>query len=117
MDRVVDELTTVAALEGALSESATRPLLLFKHSLTCPISARAFHQFESHLEEADPGVIYRMIVVQNARDVSIEAAVRLEVKHETPQAILIRNGRAIWHASHMEITSEAIEQAIVASRA
>ena len=112
MTNVVDELMTVEDLDRALGDSTSRPLLLFKHSLTCPISARAFQEFEAHLEGPDPNVTYRMIVVQNSRNVSNEAAARLGVKHETPQAILIRNGRAVWHASHMGITSEALESAI-----
>jgi bacillithiol system protein YtxJ len=68
------------------------------------------------LEQPDPNVIYRLIVVQNARSISNEAAARLGVKHETPQAILVRNGNPVWHASHMDITSEAIEEAIAAGR-
>jgi bacillithiol system protein YtxJ len=116
MANIVGELTTVEELDRALAESTGRPLLLFKHSLTCPISARGFQQFESYLEQPDPNVIYRLIVVQNARSISNEAAARLGVKHETPQAILVRNGNPVWHASHMDITSEAIEEAIEAGR-
>src|SRR5215471_3812082 len=112
MGRILEELMTIADLDRVLEESHRRPLLLFKHSLTCPISARGLIELESHLEKPCGGVDYRLIVVQNARTVSDAAAASLGIKHETPQAILIRYGRAVWHASHWNITSEAIEEAL-----
>jgi len=111
MGRILEELMTIADLDHALEQSQGRPLLLFKHSLTCPISARGLLELEAYLEEPDTRVDYRLIVVQNARTVSDAAASRLEIKHETPQAILITDGRAVWHASHWDITSEAIKEA------
>lgn len=106
------KLSSIEDLERALEESAHRPVLLFKHSSTCPISARALRQVESYLERADPRLSANMIVVQEARPVSDEVAIRLGLKHESPQAILVRDGRPVWEASHMEITAAALEQAI-----
>ncbi|HKY03649.1 MAG TPA: bacillithiol system redox-active protein YtxJ [Blastocatellia bacterium] len=112
MSAILKELKSVSELDQALSESKEKPVLLFKHSTTCPISARAFREFKSHLNAADPNVSYRMITVQTARPVSNEVAQRLQVQHETPQAILIRDGREIWNASHFAITTAALEDAI-----
>lgn len=39
------------------------------------------------------------------RPVSNEIAARLGVKHESPQAILVRGGKAVWHASHRQVTA------------
>jgi bacillithiol system protein YtxJ len=39
-------------------------------------------------------------------------AERLGVRHESPQALLIKDGRAVWHASHWSITSEALVSAL-----
>jgi len=112
MDQKVRELRSVPDLENALGESSTRPVLLFKHSVTCPISARAYREFESYLAAADPRVSYNLITVQGARPVSDEAAERLKIEHESPQAILVRNGRGVWNASHSSITEAALEAAI-----
>ena len=106
------DINTLEELEGVLAESNTRPALLFKHSITCPISTRAFREFESFLESADPAVTYRLITVQTARPVSDEAATRLSLRHETPQAILVNNGREIWNASHFDITSSSLQEAV-----
>jgi len=106
------DINTVEELEGLLAESKSRPALLFKHSVACPISFRAFREFESFLESANPAVAYGVITVQTARPVSDEAATRLGLRHETPQAILVNNGREVWNASHHEITTESLQEAV-----
>jgi bacillithiol system protein YtxJ len=108
----LNELHNIEELDGALAESHSQPILLFKHSLTCPISTRAFHELQSHLERADPRISYKLITVQTARAVSDEAASRLRIEHKSPQAILVRNGRELWNASHYDITASALDQAI-----
>ncbi len=112
MNHKLNELMSTADLERAIAESDTRPVLLFKHSLTCPISARAYRELQSHLETADSRVSYNLITVQTARSVSNEAARRLEIEHQSPQAILVRKGQQVWNASHFDITTSTLEEAI-----
>jgi monothiol bacilliredoxin len=109
---VLEELENIQQLDHALEESQERPVLLFKHSLTCPISTRAFRELQSHLDNPDPRISYKLITVQTARAVSDEAAARLRLVHESPQAILVRDGRERWNASHNDITAESLDQAI-----
>lgn len=106
------ELHTIEDLNQALSDSGSQPVLFFKHSLSCAISSRAFSEFNSYLETAGPEVSYNLITVQTARNVSAEAASRLKIEHESPQAILVRNGRQVWNASHSGITASSIDEAI-----
>src|SRR5580692_352358 len=95
----VAELHSVADLEQALKESGQRVVLLFKHSLTCPISSRAYREFESYMEDPDPNVAYKLITIQTSRPVSDEVAEKLQIEHESPQAILVKDGRGIWSAT------------------
>jgi monothiol bacilliredoxin len=108
----LQDIDSIQELESALVESRTRPVLLFKHSLTCPISTRAFNELQSYLENADPRISYKLITVQTAADVSEEAASRLQLRHESPQAILVRHGREVWNASHFRITASALDEAM-----
>ena len=94
------------ALERLLARSHEEPVILFKHSTTCPISASAYKQM-SQVKGA-----VSLVVVQRARDVSNEVESRTGVRHESPQAIVLRNGEAVWTASHFDITSEAVEKAL-----
>lgn len=108
----IREIQQIKELDDALANSSDRPVLLFKHSLTCPISMRAYNELNSYLKEADPEVSYNLITVQSARPLSNEVAARLGVRHETPQAILVSKGREVWNASHFGITSSTLKEAI-----
>jgi bacillithiol system protein YtxJ len=107
-------------LDRLLSESHTRPLLVFKHSFTCGVSAEALDELIEHLnaELAAPGgpdPRYAMVTVQTHREVSNAVATRLGVRHETPQALLIRHGRVIWAASHFRVTAAAVRKALASA--
>jgi len=103
-------------LEQLLSESDTRPLLVFKHSYTCGISAEALDELISHLDgDRGQAARYALVTVQTHRDVSNAVAAKLGVRHETPQALLIRDRQVVWAASHFRVTADAMLAAITAA--
>ena len=104
----------MAELERLLASPDPRPLLLFKHSRTCGTSAEALDELLTHLQQNRTDARYAMVDVQTHRDVSNAVAKRLGVRHETPQALLISEGRVVWSASHFRVTAEAVERAITA---
>ena len=108
----LSHLSDHAELEAAIEESRTRPVLLFKHSRSCGISCEALDELHAHVERAPDAALYRMITVQSHRSVSDHAAARLGIRHETPQVILLRDGRPVWNASHFRITADAIAKVI-----
>src|SRR5262245_59414628 len=99
-------------LDRLLAQTAERPLLLFKHSLTCGTSAEALDELIDHLNEDQLDARYAIVTVQSHRELSNAVAARLGVRHETPQALLIRDGRVIWSASHFRVTAAAVQSAI-----
>jgi bacillithiol system protein YtxJ len=102
-------LSDVDELEAAIAESRERPVLVFKHSRTCGISAEALDELRTHVERAEPGASYKVITVQSHRRLSDEATARFGIRHETPQAILLRGGRPVWNASHFRITASHLD--------
>lgn len=106
METSFTQINDTSALEQLLTRSHSEPVVLFKHSTTCPISANAYRQM-SRL-----GSDVSLVVVQRARDLSNEIETRTGVRHESPQAIVLRNGEAVWTASHFDITSDAVERAV-----
>jgi len=111
-------VTSRDQLHQLLIESASRPVLLFKHSRSCGTSAQAYDELLDHLAEpadADEPVIYAVITVQSHRDVSNAATETLRVRHETPQALLLRHGRVVWTASHYRVTAATIAAAVKAA--
>ena len=99
-------------LDALLAESQQRPLLLFKHSYTCGISAEALDEIVEHLNHESVDARYAMVTVQTHRELSNEVAARLGVRHQTPQAILVKDGRAIWTASHFRVNAGEIRKAL-----
>jgi bacillithiol system protein YtxJ len=99
-------VTDEREFEELLTKSHEEPVLLFKHSNSCPISARAYR----HMKGVKSPV--SIVVVQESREVSREVEARTGVQHETPQAMVLRDGRAVWSASHFDITADAVEQAL-----
>jgi bacillithiol system protein YtxJ len=49
------------------------------------------------------------VVVQHSRSVSNAIAERTGIRHESPQAILLKGGEVVYHASHYDVTAEDIE--------
>lgn len=104
-------LASIEELAKALEKSTKQPLLLFKHSTRCPISSRAQREVEAYLSQRpDESVMYGLVYVIEDRSVSNAVAEYVGVKHESPQVILVKNKQAVWHTSHSDITSEALEQ-------
>ncbi|HEX8285782.1 MAG TPA: bacillithiol system redox-active protein YtxJ [Pyrinomonadaceae bacterium] len=106
METNFNPVSDAAALEELFARSNEEPVLLFKHSNACPISARAHREMEAVKTPVS------IVVVQENRDLSREVAERTGVRHETPQAFVIRNGRVVWNASHFDITADVVEQAV-----
>jgi bacillithiol system protein YtxJ len=105
-------LSHVEELDRLLDESQTRLLLLFKHSYACGTSMDALDELVAHLNEGPTDAQYAMVTVQTHRAVSNAVSARLGVRHETPQALLIRDGRVVWSASHFRVTASAVDDAI-----
>ena len=106
MEANFSPVSDAAALEELFARSHEEPVLLFKHSNACPISARAYSQMTAVKTPVS------IVVVQQSRDVSQAVEQRTGVRHETPQALVLRNGRVVWNASHFDITSDVVERAV-----
>lgn len=107
------EIESIEALHKAIDRSASEPALFFKHSNTCGISSRAFGEYQKYLESPESEEVKNyLIVVQNARAVSNELARVVSVEHESPQAILVRNGLAVWNDSHMNLKRDVLIKAV-----
>lgn len=98
------ELNSIEKLEELFEKSNETPVVLFKHSITCPISTSVYY------EVADVQTDVNLIIVQKSRDISNEIASKTGVRHESPQAIVLKNGRAVYHASHYDITAEDLNK-------
>lgn len=105
------QINSVEEWNDALGRTVETPLVLFKHSTRCPVSAEAYEQFLAHFnKEPVPQFEYALVLVVESRPVSNAVAEDLNLKHESPQVILIKDKQAVWHTSHWRITSSSLKE-------
>ena len=106
------EPLTESAQWQAIGRSPGRTIV-FKHSSTCPISAAAHDRFLAWVDAGGAGdvPVYEVLVIED-RPLSQAIAAETGVEHQSPQALLLEDGRALWHASHWAITKETLDAAL-----
>ena len=107
----MQELHSIEDWNRIVEQSSTEPVLVIKHSTTCPISAAGYKEFQSF--ETD--IPKYCVIVQTSKDVSQKIAEDTGVKHESPQAMFIKNGEAVWNASHYDIQQASLKTAVNAN--
>jgi bacillithiol system protein YtxJ len=102
-------VVSIDGLDRLFEQSFDQPVVVLKHSTTCGISSGVYR--EVGLVPVDVNVI----VMQTHRDVSNAIASRTGIRHESPQAFVLRDGKAVYHASHYDIEAEHIEASLAIS--
>ena len=105
MDNRFFTISNSESFEELLRRSKNRPVIIFKHSLTCPISAAAYREM-ARIEDV------ALVEVQNARELSKEIERRTGISHESPQVLVIRNGKVVWEATHWQVKATQVENAV-----
>ena len=104
------ELTSVNQLEDIKNESQIAPVLIFKHSTTCSISAMALNRMQRNSKHDIPDLKIYYLDLRAHRDVSNTIASMFNVEHESPQVLLIDKGQAVYDRSHGDIDAGAIRE-------
>ena len=112
MTTSLTNLQSLEDLDSFLASAGTDPVLLYKHSLTCGTSGLAFEEIQDLAASRPAALRIGVVRVQPAREVSTEIARRYGVRHESPQVLLMQNGRVLWHASHFRVTADGITDAL-----
>jgi len=103
-------LTEEAQLQTIIQQSHQQPVVIFKHSTRCSISAMAKNRLE-RVSAPDTVLFYYLDLIRY-RSISNKIAEMFQVYHESPQVLLIKNGECIYDESHGGIDmNEIIEQA------
>lgn len=90
-----------------IEHSYQSPQVIFKHSYRCGTSSLA----KSRLEKSDPGKIsFHLLDVIGSRPLSLQVADSLGVWHESPQVIVVKDGKAVYDESHIAIRMDDIKR-------
>ena len=102
-----NELTDLGQLNEIIAASNEKPVAIFKHSTRCSVSRMALKQFENEFNSSDKVTPYFLDLIAH-RDISNEIANRFGVTHQSPQLILIKEGKAVYNVSHSDIDAEEL---------
>ncbi|MBX0291540.1 bacillithiol system redox-active protein YtxJ [Hymenobacter sp. HSC-4F20] len=106
-------LTQAEQLSDIVRESYEQPVLIFKHSTSCSISAAAKGKVERQWDDAglENTKLYYLDLLR-FRPISNEIAEKFGVRHESPQLLLIQNGECSYDASHMGIRLSEVKDMV-----
>ena len=100
------KLESESQLDEIRTKSSSRPQLIFKHSIRCSTSALVKNRLERNQPPAAIDFYYLDLI--NNRPVSNKIADTFNVRHESPQVLLIRDGKCVYEESHMGISMDEI---------
>ena len=107
------DITQEQQLDTIKEQSKAQPVVIFKHSTRCSISAMAKSRLER--ENAPEGVAFYYLDLIKYRPISGKIAEDFHVHHESPQILIVKNGECVYDESHNGIDMHDIaEQALKA---
>ena len=107
-----ENLESIDQLHNLIKNSKIKTKVIFKHSTRCGISRMALNNFESNYKNLDQQVTYYLLDLLQFRDVSDAVAKELNVTHQSPQVIVLKDEHVIHTESHHGIDINKIQQLI-----
>lgn len=104
-------ITELPQLDEIVDMSQQAPVVIFKHSTRCSISATALNRFERAWGDLkNPTYLLDLIAY---RPISAQIAEKFNVAHESPQVLIIDKGNCSFSATHWDISVEEIKPKLI----
>ena len=94
-------LTEQDQIDDIIKASAEKPVLIFKHSTRCGISSMMLKRFDNKV--AGLSMPYYFLDILKYRPLSNLIQDKFDITHQSPQLLIIKNGKVITHDSHSGI--------------
>ena len=104
------DLTSIEELNSAILASNDVLVVLFKHSTRCSISRMALKMLEMGWEESFSDVDAYYLDLLNHRDVSNSIAEKLEIEHQSPQMLVLKDGKVLSVTNHSDISIDEVKK-------
>ena len=103
------DLTNESQLSSLIIKSSDKPVLIFKHSTRCGVSRMALKSFEKNYDIDSSDVKLYFLDLLKFRKLSNEISSKLNIIHQSPQVIVIRDKKVVYHDSHYGISVSSIK--------
>jgi bacillithiol system protein YtxJ len=106
-------LNSVGQLDKLVEESKEFPVLIFKHSTRCSISRMVLDRLERNWNQTEMSHIkpYFLDLI-SYREISNQVAQQFDVEHESPQVLILSDGKSVYDRSHMGIDYHQIAEEV-----
>lgn len=105
------KLETETALAEIKALSEKQPVIIFKHSTRCSVSSMALNRLERNWDQDEMQTVQPYFLdLLSYRNISNKIAEIFGVPHESPQILLIENGKCVYHSSHMGISYDILKK-------
>jgi bacillithiol system protein YtxJ len=105
-------LHDIPELDAALLRAQSEPIVIFKHSPSCGVSAQASEDIADMLDTTVFPLPLYVVSVRAQRAVSDAITRRCGIRHESPQVLLVHRGAVLWHASHFRVSAAEVQSAV-----
>ena len=104
------DLSSEEQLRQLNNNSAHKPQIIYKHSTRCSISTIVKNRIDRNTQP--DGVDFYFLDIISHRQISNRIADEYDVRHESPQLLVIRDGKCIYDESHTSIHMDEIESVL-----
>jgi bacillithiol system protein YtxJ len=104
------QLSEPEELSLLLQKSDERPQVIYKHSTRCGVSAMALSNLHQVSPELAAKADFYFLNVISHRWLSQHVAEQLQVRHESPQLLIIQNGDLVWNGSHYQVSAGVLSE-------
>jgi len=103
-------LTDLAQVDEIIEESKSIPVMILKHSTRCSISLMAKNGLDKSWDIEDDKLKTYYLDLLKFRPISNQLAETFNVHHQSPQILLIKDGKCDYSATHSAIETRAIKK-------
>ena len=101
-------LTELSQLDEIKEESKDKPVMILKHSTRCSVSLMAKNGLDRSWDIEDTELKTYYLDLLKYRPISNEIASTFDIHHQSPQVLIIKDGKCVYTATHSEIDSSEI---------
>ncbi|HRH26872.1 MAG TPA: bacillithiol system redox-active protein YtxJ [Parcubacteria group bacterium] len=99
----MNKLRKTSHFSEILEESEKNPVIIYKHSNSCGLSTQTEIEIRNALDNEIIKIPVYIVVVQEMPVLSKNIETFLNIKHESPQVIVLKKGKVTYNKSHHDI--------------
>jgi len=97
-----NNISDISQIDECVEVSKQNTVVIFKHSTRCGTSRAVLKAFEKQTKPLEYVKFYFLDLIKY-RDISNKIASDFNINHQSPQLIILKEGKAIAHGSHYSV--------------